>query len=213
MWYFDVFAFIFSAHLSASQSIKCRNSHEMSTPDYYSSIIQQLWFISKVQLYLEWKHWNVRWKYCERAMSGDRKRETTHTVRIKLVIMTNVLCAMCRTVFGFVVWFFFHFMLKCIEMHASEVHTHALLCHRSKVCYRILCAPSFQIRPIRRKQRHEVTAPSHNNSIVNTSKSSANALAGWHREEPHEHICTTYQYMKKKTFFAQRIVISEKPAR
>lgn len=166
MWYFDVFAFIFSAHLSASQSIKCRNSHEMSTPDYYSSIIQQLWFISKVQLYLEWKHWNVRWKYCERAMSGDRKRETTHTVRIKLVIMTNVLCAMCRTVFGFVVWFFFHFMLKCIEMHASEVHTHALLCHRSKVCYRILCAPSFQIRPIRRKQRHEVTAPSHNNSIV-----------------------------------------------
>lgn len=128
MWYFDVFAFIFSAHLSASQSIKCRNSHEMSTPDYYSSIIQQLWFISKVQLYLEWKHWNVRWKYCERAMSGDRKRETTHTVRIKLVIMTNVLCAMCRTVFGFVVWFFFFIscsnVLRC--MHQKSIH---MLCY------------------------------------------------------------------------------------
>lgn len=209
MWYFDVFAFIFSAHLSASQSIKCRNSHEMSTPDYYSSIIQQLWFISKVQLYLEWKHWNVRWKYCERAMSGDRKRETTHTVRIKLVIMTNVLCAMCRTVFGFVVWFFFSF-------HAQMFWD---ACIRSPyTCFVMSSFKGLLSHSVRAflsnsTDTEKATAWSHNNSIVNTSKSSANALAGWHREEPHEHICTTYQYMRKKTFFAQRIVISEKPAR
>lgn len=58
----------------------------MSTPDYYSSIIQQLWFISKVQLYLDWKHWNVQSQCCERAMSD----ESAHTVRIKLVIFASV---------------------------------------------------------------------------------------------------------------------------
>lgn len=122
--------------------------------------------------------------------------------------MCCVLCAVLYLVLLCVL--FFHFMLKCIEMYASEAHTHALLCHRSKVCYRILYSPFFQIRTIRRKQRHEVAAPRHNNRIVNTSKSSANALAGWHREEPHEYICTTYQYIRRKTFFfAQRIVISE----
>lgn len=123
--------------------------------------------------------------------------------------MTNVLCAMCRTVFGFVVWFFFSFHA---QMYWDACIRSPYTCFVMS-SFKGLLSHSVRAFLSNSTDTEKATAWSHNNSIVNTSKSSANALAGWHREEPHEHICTTYQYMRKKTIFfsvfAQRIVISE----
>lgn len=75
----------FSGHMFINDCspIKHYDSHQMSTSDYYSSIIQQLWFISKVQLFLEFKIKNRESMYetCEWS-SAAKEQWAVANVRI-----------------------------------------------------------------------------------------------------------------------------------